>query len=170
MKRLLVLVAGCASSPPPAQPVTAQPAPPPPAQQAPAVEPEQPAPVATVTEDDAVAAGTSSLAAGPQVAIGDPKSAGDLDKAVIRRYVRRNIQKIRACYEAELANVPKLAGTLTVQFVIGRDGKVISANPSGLGNWNVENCVAEVIQKIEFPKPRGGGSIQVSYPFTFRPS
>ena len=168
MKRFLLVVAGCASSPPPAPPVAATP---PPAQEPQPAEPEKPAATASGDDSGAVAESASAaLATGPVVAIGDPKSAGDLDKAVIRRYVRRNIQKIRACYEAELANVPKLAGTLTVQFVIGRDGKVISANPSGLGNWNVENCVAEVIQKIEFPKPRGGGSIQVSYPFTFRPS
>jgi hypothetical protein len=26
-----------------------------------------------------------------------------------------------------------------------------------------------VIKGIEFPKPKGGGGVQVNYPFTFRP-
>ena len=33
----------------------------------------------------------------------------------------------------------------------------------------VANCVADVIKGIEFPKPKGGGGVQVNYPFTFRP-
>jgi hypothetical protein len=27
-----------------------------------------------------------------------------------------------------------------------------------------------VIHAIEFPKPKGGGGVQVNYPFTFRPA
>jgi hypothetical protein len=30
--------------------------------------------------------------------------------------------------------------------------------------------VADVIQGIQFPKPKGGGLVQVRYPFTFRPT
>jgi len=31
----------------------------------------------------------------------------------------------------------------------------------------VASCVADVIKNIEFPKPKGGGGVQVNYPFTF---
>ena len=34
---------------------------------------------------------------------------------------------------------------------------------------NVAKCVAAVIKAIEFPKPKGGGGVQVNYPFTFAP-
>jgi len=33
---------------------------------------------------------------------------------------------------------------------------------------DVASCVAGVIKKIEFPKPKGGGNVQVNYPFVFR--
>jgi hypothetical protein len=30
--------------------------------------------------------------------------------------------------------------------------------------------MADVISTIEFPRPNGGGGVQVNYPFTIRPS
>ena len=166
---VLLFVVACASSaPPPAQPAAPEPAPaaptPPPPPPPPPPPAAEPAPTSSLVTDD-----TTRPAAGPTVAIGDPKATGDLDKATIRTHVRQHIGKIQLCYERGLLKKPKLAGTLTVQFVIGADGTVKSANPSGLGDFDVENCVAEVIMGIEFPKPKGGGSIQVNYPFTFRP-
>ena len=34
----------------------------------------------------------------------------------------------------------------------------------------MSSCVAGVIKGIEFPKPKGGGGVQVNYPFNFRPT
>ncbi|HEY0192883.1 MAG TPA: FHA domain-containing protein, partial [Kofleriaceae bacterium] len=45
-------------------------------------------------------------AAVPTVSIGQPNSQGDLDKAIIRRYIKRNIQKIQYCYEKQLLAKP----------------------------------------------------------------
>jgi hypothetical protein len=55
----------------------------------------------------------------PSMSIGQPVAKGDLDKAIIRRYIKRNIQKLVYCYEKELLNQPKLEGTSTAEFVIG---------------------------------------------------
>ena len=108
-------------------------------------------------------------AAVPTVSIGQPNSQGDLDKAIIRRYIKRNIQKIQYCYEKELLAKPGLAGTVSTQFFITPNGNVASSSGSGV-DGNVANCVAGVIKDIEFPKPKGGGGVQVNYPFTFRPA
>lgn len=105
----------------------------------------------------------------PTVSIGQPNSQGDLDKAIIRRYVKRNIQKIQYCYEKELLTKKTLKGTLTAEFTISPNGNVTSSTASGLDS-NVDTCVANVIKAIEFPKPHGGGSVTVKYPFTFRPA
>lgn len=103
----------------------------------------------------------------PTVSIGQPTaSGGDLDKAIIRRYIKRNQQRIQYCYEKELLAKPSLAGTATVRFMIGIDGLVSKA--SGAGLPPVDACVAKVIAAIEFPKPKGGGPVAVSYPFVFR--
>ncbi len=105
----------------------------------------------------------------PNVAMGQPNAQGDLDKAIIRRYVKRNLQKIQYCYEKQLLVDAKLQGTVMVQFFITPDGNVATANASGV-NRTVASCVADVIKAIEFPKPKGGGGVQVNYPFNFRPA
>jgi FHA domain len=105
----------------------------------------------------------------PTVSIGQPNAQGDLDKAIIRRYIKRNIQKITYCYEKQLLAKPGLAGTVSTQFFISPNGNVTASNGSGVDS-EVANCVADVIHGIEFPKPKGGGGVQVNYPFTFRPA
>jgi outer membrane biosynthesis protein TonB len=103
------------------------------------------------------------------IAIGTPKVKGDLDKAIIRRYIRRNMQKLQYCYEKELVKNDKLKGTVTVTFVIGAEGRVSSAAATGLkAGPEVERCYGNVIQAIQFPKPKGG-EVSVVYPFTLRP-
>ena len=105
----------------------------------------------------------------PQVRIGQPQSVGDLDKAIIRRYIKRNIQKITYCYEKQLLARPGLEGTVSTQFFISPNGTVSASNASGV-DGEVASCVAAVIKAIEFPKPKGGGGVQVNYPFNFRPT
>ncbi len=95
-------------------------------------------------------------------------STAGLDKAVIRRVIRQHLPAVRYCYEKELITQPTLQGTVTVKFVIAADGSVASAAGSGLPV--VDACVATVVQKMVFPKPRGGGTVNVSYPFKFVPS
>lgn len=105
----------------------------------------------------------------PTVTISQPNVQGDLDKAIIRRYIKRNIQKISYCYEKQLLAKPSLAGTVQAQFFISPNGNVTSSQGSGLDS-DVASCVADVIRGIEFPKPKGGGGVQVNYPFIFRPT
>jgi hypothetical protein len=105
----------------------------------------------------------------PTVSIGLPSTQGDLEKVIIRRYIKRNLQKITHCYEKQLLAKPKLAGTIVTQFYIAPTGKVASAAATGV-DPDVAACLAGVIKRIEFPKPKGDGGVQVSYPFFFRPA
>lgn len=112
-----------------------------------------------------------SAVAVPKVTLAMPMvAAGGLDRTVIRRYVKRHLNKISYCYEKELLRTPKLAGTIATQFTIGSDGRVLAVTASGLGNMDVETCIAAVIKTIEFPKAPGAGVVQINYPFTLRPS
>ena len=105
----------------------------------------------------------------PTVSIGQPNAQGDLDKAIIRRYIKRNIQKIQYCYEKELLAKANLSGTVQTTFLISGSGTVQASSGTGV-DPAVSSCVANVIKGIEFPKPKGGGNVQVNYPFTFRPA
>jgi hypothetical protein len=112
--------------------------------------------------------GTGSNAMVPTVAVGQPAAQGSLDKEIIRRHVKRNLGRIRYCYEKQLLAEPALQGTVTVQFVIGVDGDVTSSSGSGM-HPEVASCVATAIKAIRFPKPAGGGHVDVRYPFVFQP-
>ena len=71
----------------------------------------------------------------PAVKVGDPSAQDGLDKAIIRRYIKRNVQKIQYCYEKELISNPQLAGTVTVRFTIGTDGAVSQSTGHGMPRW-----------------------------------
>jgi hypothetical protein len=109
---------------------------------------------------------TGRIAAVPTVSLGQPDAEGDLDKAIIRRYIMRSIVKIRYCYEKQLLAKSDQSGTVQTQFFISPDGSVTASSGSGV-DPEVAHCVADVIKAIEFPKQTNGGGVQVSYPFTF---
>jgi hypothetical protein len=115
--------------------------------------------------------GMRGRAAIPTISIGQPTtSGGELDKAIIRRYIKRNAQKLQYCYEKELLAKPGISGTVNTKFTIDPKGNVSSSTAKGFGNQNVDTCIAGVLQGIEFPKPKDGKAVDVAYPFTFRPS
>jgi hypothetical protein len=103
----------------------------------------------------------------PTTHIGQPNAQGDLDKSEIRKVVKNAKPKIASCYETALINAPSLAGTVQVQFFIKPDGTVATADASGISP-EVATCVASVVKTLVFPKPKGGGGVQVVYPFTMR--
>jgi outer membrane biosynthesis protein TonB len=57
------------------------------------------------------------------------------------------------------------------RFVISRDGSVSGAQvkSSTLNDPALESCVGDVFMSMQFPKPKGGGIVIVSYPFVFAP-
>ncbi len=90
---------------------------------------------------------------------------GTLDRNIIRRYIRRVMPRLRQCYEKALLVRSALAGTVTVAFTITGQGSVQRARANGIGNTKLQNCMAKTIKSIQFPKPTGGGTVTVSYPF-----
>ncbi len=108
--------------------------------------------------------GRRSLA--PTVRTDVTQVIGELDKAIVRRYVRRYQPRVTFCYEKQLQVEPGLAGTVTARFEIGEDGAVTSANASGM-NEEVASCVAKAIRTATFARPRSG---TVGVTATFRMS
>jgi tetratricopeptide (TPR) repeat protein len=111
----------------------------------------------------------------PDVAPGAAQVRGSLDMSLIRRIVKRHLNEVRFCYERELERKPALAGRIAIQFTIGGDehaGAVIASvvAQSTMNDTAVEQCVAQAVRRWEFPRPMGGGSVIVSYPFVFAPS
>lgn len=94
---------------------------------------------------------------------------GSLDKDQISRIIRRNLARVKFCYEKELNRSPTLAGKLSVRFVIAPDGTVskVEVVSSSLAHPVVEQCVLGVMRSLQYPAPAGAGSVVVTYPFTF---
>jgi hypothetical protein len=95
--------------------------------------------------------------------------AGDLDAAIVRRYLKRSANRLLYCYEKELLATPTLAGSVGVRFEIQVDGTVaspVAATPDVATMAPVGTCVAAVIQAIEFPKPKTG-TVKVDFAFKF---
>jgi len=106
-----------------------------------------------------------------QVGVGGTRVRGSLDKDVIRRIVRRHLPVMRVCYEKELAKDAQLQAKVAPRFVIGADGRVATVSIShGSGNTALDACLERAIQRMVFPRPKGGGVVVVTYPFVFTPS
>jgi hypothetical protein len=90
--------------------------------------------------------------------------AGRLPPEVIQRIVRQNNGRFRLCYENGLRKDPTLGGTVTVRFVIGREGRVSNVSSGGdLPDKSVAQCIELAFYGLEFPAPEGG-IVTVSYP------
>ncbi len=98
--------------------------------------------------------------------------AGGLDRAEIQRVVARHMSQIKYCYERELNKDPNLEGKLVLQWHIAGSGAVSSSSTlqntfSGPAGRAVDACVSRIVRRMQFPSPRGGGVVDVSYPFSF---
>jgi hypothetical protein len=107
----------------------------------------------------------------PQVRQAKATIKGTMDKDIIRRIVRAHINEVRYCYNQGLARDPNLKGRVSIQFNIGPTGSVPVAvvAESTVKDSNVSNCIAKAVKRWTFPKPPGGGSAVVTYPFVLEP-
>ena len=111
---------------------------------------------------------TSAVPGG--VETGAPVVRGSLDREVIQRTIRGSNERITYCYERGLIRDPSLGGKLTMTWTVQTNGAVAAVTTKGneLNDVQVERCVADVIRKMTFPKPRGGGVVIITYPFIFK--
>ncbi|MEQ1504498.1 MAG: AgmX/PglI C-terminal domain-containing protein, partial [Myxococcota bacterium] len=100
---------------------------------------------------------------------GNPIILGALDRSLIDEVIKSHMAQIRYCYQRELQRDADLGGKLVVKFTIAKDGTVAraAAASSTLGSAAVDACVVGRFQRMQFPTPKGGGIVVVSYPFLF---
>jgi hypothetical protein len=120
----------------------------------------------------ALGCGTSSTSAPPAPGTSGRPVRGSLDRKVIKDVIHEHHREVRACYEVELVKQPDLAGRVLSQFTISPTGDVVAVvlRDSTLGNPTIEECVRRRLLTWTFPKPIGGGKVDVVYPFNFFPN
>jgi hypothetical protein len=95
---------------------------------------------------------------------------GGLERSEVDAVVKENLSQIRFCYNRGLRSNPSLQGKVVSNFTIGGDGKVLQSRikNSTLSELIVEDCIKQRVASWNFPKPRGGGQVVVSYPFLLK--
>lgn len=103
----------------------------------------------------------------------EPKTVvlGSMDPELLRKILREYIPQFRHCYQQELiGHSDKIKGVIDLNFTISATGKVTKYNikvkdaqfsKKGVG------CMGEVLSVIDFPKPKGGGVVDVRQPLNF---
>ena len=103
----------------------------------------------------------------------EPKTVvlGSMDPELLRKILREYIPQFRHCYQKELiGNSEKIKGVINLNFTISSEGRVSSHDirakdarfsKKGLG------CMGQVLTLIDFPKPKGGGVVDVKQPLNF---
>ena len=107
-----------------------------------------------------------------QIAVGDEVLLeGGLSKYAVRAAIAKYLNQVRACYEMGLQRRPGLMGTVGVHFEVSGNGTVnySRVGTSSLGDRSVETCITGKMLDWEFPKPKGGQVVKISYPFLLRP-
>jgi hypothetical protein len=97
---------------------------------------------------------------------------GGLDRDVITQIIKRYLHQIQYCYEQQLVTKPSLKGKVLVAFVISGTGSIASAEiaETSLNDTPAERCILSKVATWKFPKPRGGGTVGVRYPFLLQSS
>ncbi len=99
----------------------------------------------------------------------EPIVEGSLEASLIDAVVKRRLPSIRHCYQRALQSDPGLGGKVVVAFTIARDGTVSAASlaEDGVDDASVRSCLRAVFFTLKFPEPKGGGVVDVRYPFVF---
>jgi hypothetical protein len=106
---------------------------------------------------------------------GEPEDTvilGSMDPDLIRRKLLEHLAEFRYCYQQELDAADNAAsGVLLLLFKIGGTGSVTSANVQGPPHITpkVKTCMSGVLRGIQFPPPKGGGTVEVKQPLNLYP-
>lgn len=106
----------------------------------------------------------------------DDGSGEDVDADYIRDAVAALVPTIKECYIAAQDSAPGIAGQLVVHFTIegepGVGGLVTEAEIDGersdIQDPMMRECVRQTMFDLEIDPPTDGGTVSVTYPFTFR--
>lgn len=103
----------------------------------------------------------------------EPKTVvlGSMDPDLLRKILQEYLPQFRHCYQQELAqNSEDIKGVVDLGFRIGENGKVVStdikARDSRFSKKGLD-CMGQVLKIIDFPRPKGGGVVDVRQPLNF---
>jgi hypothetical protein len=96
---------------------------------------------------------------------------GSIEPEVLRKILQEYLPQFKFCYQQELQeNSDKIKGVVDLNFRIEGDGKVsvvnIKAQNAKFSSKGIA-CMGNILHMIDFPKPKGGGLVDVRQPLNF---
>ena len=87
----------------------------------------------------------------------------------VQKVVSRGRHAVWSCYDVARKQQPALEGRVMVSWMIGPKGrvKVSRVTSSTAKNAKLEECLVETVRGWTFPQPKGGGVVEVNYPWVF---
>ena len=92
---------------------------------------------------------------------------GGLTTETVEAYVLKELRRMLKCHPKPQNTKRVHKGTVDLRFFVEAAGGVSEVKASGLGNSDIEDCVADVISSIDFPRSKNGEPVSVYYPMTF---
>ncbi|MCF8058373.1 MAG: AgmX/PglI C-terminal domain-containing protein [Bacteriovoracaceae bacterium] len=102
----------------------------------------------------------------------DPKTVvlGSMDPELLRKILKEYLPQFRHCYQKELEQNEGAKGVIDLHFRINPNGTVSKIEIKGKRarfSASGSGCMAGVLKLIDFPKPKGGGVVDVKQPLNF---
>lgn len=96
---------------------------------------------------------------------------GSIEPEVLRKILQEYLPQFKFCYQQELQeHSEKIKGVIDLNFRIEGDGKVSTVNiktaQTQFSSKGI-SCMSNILKIIDFPKPKGGGLVDVRQPLNF---
>ena len=96
---------------------------------------------------------------------------GSIDPEILRKILGEYLAQFKFCYQQELQEQSeKIKGIVDLNFRIEGDGKVSKVNIKSAQTKFSDrgiSCMSNILRMIDFPKPKGGGVVDVRQPLNF---
>jgi hypothetical protein len=96
---------------------------------------------------------------------------GSIDPEILRKILGEYLAQFKFCYQQELQEQSeKIKGIVDLNFRIEGDGKVSKVNIKSAQTKFSDrgiSCMSNILRMIDFPKPKGGGLVDVRQPLNF---
>jgi TonB family protein len=93
-----------------------------------------------------------------------------LSRDEVGKVIHAHLDEIRYCHETAMLYKPNLEGRVAVEFSINGQGRVVSAQVQSttVDERSLPQCILSKLKTWQFPRPKGGVTVKVSYPFNFK--
>jgi Ca-activated chloride channel family protein len=93
-----------------------------------------------------------------------------LSKWSVKRQLEKQLLKINACYGSLVKNRPVINGSVEIEMIIDSSGRLEALKRVDYGRKyrNLENCIRQHLEKLQFPKPKGVNKATITVIFVLK--